>query len=178
MFLKALWGLSWESAPKELELWWETGQNIAKVPEIENSSTFSKALGKYWVKLQPDWRGNSLSRNAPQDHSWAQYAVPGPNGLFLIIICLSWWLPILEDQDREKFFALTEDVAWVLVQSTGKLLSATSTTGRRARKSQPDPDFGKGKASIKPGKPSATKKSTKKRASTTDSTSSRKRPRV
>jgi len=128
----AMWGLSWEGAPQELEWWWGRGrQNLKNSPGIEDGKAFGKTLIKYWTSLQPSWRGPGLSKNVPNDHVWATYAVPGPNGLFLIIVCISWWIRVLDGSDHAKFFGLLDDVTWVLTQSSDKLMNPGSAVTRR-----------------------------------------------
>jgi hypothetical protein len=127
-----MWGLSWESAPKELKWWWGEGhQNLKNLPDIEDGTAFGKSLIKYWASLQPSWRGPQLSRNVPEAHVWTIFAVPGPNGLFLFLVCISWWIRSLDGSDHKKFFTLLEDITWVLLQSTEKYSTPTFTSTRR-----------------------------------------------
>lgn len=47
---------------------------------------------------------------------WVDYRAPGPDGLYLVIICMAWWLRLVTIDDRADFDALAEDMAWVLQQ--------------------------------------------------------------
>ena len=71
--------------------------------------------------MQPEWRspdvGWPLSRVIPEgDHSWSVLEHAGPNGFFLILMALSWWVQAVEckiDLDEDLLGAL-DDVLWVL----------------------------------------------------------------
>lgn len=120
--------LSWVGVPDELT-WWQdkARQDVKKRPEI-NPSTFKAAVLNWWTCLQPDWRGPSLSRDTPPDHSWREYKVGGPKGLILFIMCLSWVMADLrEDKDIVN---VVEDLTWVLRQfDTSQPPVPTTPTG-------------------------------------------------
>lgn len=106
--------LSWVGVPDELT-WWQdkARQDVKKRPQFD-PSTFKASILNWWTCLQPDWRGPSLSRDVPSDHSWRGYKVGGPKGLILFIMCLSWVMAdFREDNDIVN---VVEDLTWVLQQ--------------------------------------------------------------
>lgn len=124
--------MSWVGAPDELTWWQEKAkQNIAKRPAI-GSPDFPNAVRNWWLQLQPEWRGSFLSRDTPADHSWFDFQVGGPNGLFLVIVCMSWWLPSVTTETSADFASLAEDIAWTLAQCDD-VPNATAAGGRRSR---------------------------------------------
>lgn len=66
--------------------------------------------------MQPGWRGSKASlpmlRSAP-DISWQPLCVGGSNGLFLVILALSW-LPPFCAFDNPAATELVDDVLWAM----------------------------------------------------------------
>lgn len=100
----------------------------------------------WWRSLQPDWRANGTwppSRDVPDDEDWEDLCKGGINGLFLIVMCLSWWGPVaVSNKDRADFDAAKEDVLWVFEQiarylrmlARGKKRATDASTDGRATK--------------------------------------------
>jgi hypothetical protein len=121
-------------APQELTWWQEKAkQNVSKVPTITLPG-FGDSIRNWWLELQPEWRKPDFSRRVPADHLWLDYKVPGPGGYFLVVMCMSWWLPLVTPQDRPVFNTLADDITWVLRQWDGPLIT-TAGGGRRGRTS-------------------------------------------
>ena len=101
--------MSWVKTPAELTWWQEKAkQNVSKIPVIKLN--FGMAVRDRWLELQPGWRRENLSREIPANHSWLEYKVPGPCGYFLVIMCMSWWLPPVTDLDCGAFNTFAEDI--------------------------------------------------------------------
>lgn len=81
---------------------------------------FAVSWRLWWQNLQPDWQANGtwpLSHETPDDEDWGDLCKGGINGLFLIMMCLSWWGPIaVSKKDHADFYAAKEDVFWVFEQ--------------------------------------------------------------
>ncbi|KAH9911960.1 uncharacterized protein BXZ73DRAFT_17427, partial [Epithele typhae] len=84
--------------PEVVKYWLSRGrQYIAnKLPTVKNPSLFSATFERWWRRLQPAWRqvedvGQPLPREVPPDGSWSDLALGGPNGLFVVLMCLAWW---------------------------------------------------------------------------------------
>lgn len=126
--------MSWVGAPDELTWWQEKArQNVAKQPTISLPG-FGDSVRNWWLELQPEWRGPALSRDTPADHLWFGFKVGGPGGLFLVVMCMSWWLPFVTADDINDFTSLANDITWVLHQSDSPPSKATAG-GRRGRAS-------------------------------------------
>jgi hypothetical protein len=82
----------------------------------------------WWVSMQPEWRNNGDVWPPTREHSgyeeWAILASGGSNGLFLVILSLSWWAKAdLTDNTREVLLSAIEDVQWVIDQIAAGLSS-------------------------------------------------------
>lgn len=120
----------------EINWWQDKGRHdVGKYPYIVLPD-FGETVRHWWQCLQPEWRGSSMSRDPPANHSWVQYKVGGPNGLFLVVMCLSWWVQRLTE-DRADFTAVVDDFTWVLTQFDKVIPSAATTSRRGGRVSQP-----------------------------------------
>ena len=84
-----------------------------------NVEKFGAKVIQWWLTIQP------LTRKAwpptyeplPVDFSFDYFNRGGPNGAFLVILCLSWWANALSaDIDRTNFNLIIHDVRWVLEQ--------------------------------------------------------------
>jgi len=136
------WSIQWKGAPEEVIWWWYTAKKkINKKPDLTTTTLpgFRKSFREWWVSMQPPWRGPSLSRSAPADATWADIKVPGPSGLFITLMALSWWYPLISD-DRDTFDELAKDITWVLSQPDTELANGSVAAGRhrgRGRKLSP-----------------------------------------
>ncbi|KAI0686906.1 hypothetical protein C8T65DRAFT_560514, partial [Cerioporus squamosus] len=89
--------LSPKSRPEEVKYWINRGRKYDKPPKIKSLPSFVTQFRKWWARLQPSdccdpeelW---PLLRNVPEDASrWSDVKRGGCNGLFMVIMCLSWW---------------------------------------------------------------------------------------
>jgi hypothetical protein len=119
--------LSTFSRPDQVGWWFRIGRrNFQKVPQITSLHTYEQLWIGWWVSLQPDWRKGSwpLPRDSPADGSWDKLFVGGKDGLFIVLMTLSWWITEHtkgEAEDSELDEAIT-DVSWVF----SNLVSALS----------------------------------------------------
>ncbi|TFK79973.1 hypothetical protein K466DRAFT_504691, partial [Polyporus arcularius HHB13444] len=95
--LQANW-LSPKSRPEEVKWWIGRARKYDKVPKIKSLEGFTTQLRKWWSRLQPTVRipedGDiwALEKTAPADPSkWSDVRRGGCNGIFMVLMCLSWW---------------------------------------------------------------------------------------
>jgi len=87
----------------------------------------------WWTSLQPDWRNTGswpLPRSPSADGSWDELLVGGKDGLFIVVMSLSWWIVECakgegESEESELEEALA-DISWVL-SNLVSVLSAGDT---------------------------------------------------
>ncbi|KAI0055347.1 hypothetical protein BV25DRAFT_1768364, partial [Artomyces pyxidatus] len=80
--------------PSQVSHWIGRGHDFLKTPDIGKPLEFATVWRNWWIRLQPDWRGNkwplARSGGAPSE-DWAETLKCGRNGFEVILITLSWW---------------------------------------------------------------------------------------
>lgn len=133
----------------ELKHWLSEGKKLSTTPQF-NVKEYAVAWRSWWEFLQPAWRESETwppVREVPADENWASLRRGGPNGIFHILVTLSWWSgKCLTTHDRDAYVSAQEDVKWVFEQiyfsledqnRSEKSTSATSSS-KRGRKQVPD----------------------------------------
>ncbi|KAH9929946.1 uncharacterized protein BXZ73DRAFT_26674, partial [Epithele typhae] len=80
--------------PEEARSWINCGRHYIKPSKIVNIPLFVTALKQWWTRVRPDCRHQAdwpLLRDVPLDTSWQCLELDDPNGIFMVIMCLSWW---------------------------------------------------------------------------------------
>ena len=80
---------------------------------------FGTAVIQWWLTIQPTTRKTwpPTYEPLPDGFSFNYFNRGGPNGAFLVILCLSWWANALTvDTDHKDFDLVVHDVHWVLEQ--------------------------------------------------------------
>lgn len=55
-------------------------------------------------------------RNLPEDADWSKLSHTGPNGVFLIMMALSWWASqVIQPALVAEFDGVVEDVNWAFM---------------------------------------------------------------
>lgn len=88
------------------------------MPDVVVSS-YATSWMKWWVYLQPKWRGEELLCEVPEDPDWSELRKGGPNGFFIILISFAWWgqaINLEDDLEAGSWFEAYEDIRWVLGQ--------------------------------------------------------------
>ncbi len=118
--LQSNW-LSPKARPEEVKYWIARGRKYSKPPIIKSLATFMEQCCRWWACLQPVCRRDPdnpwpLLKETPEDASaWSDVKRGGCNGLFMVVMCLSWWLGAAEDdEDIEELREIVEDVKWVI----------------------------------------------------------------
>ena len=133
--------LSTFSRPDQVGWWFRVGRrDFGRIPPITSLHTYEKLWIGWWSSLQPDWRegGWPLLRGSV-DGPWDELLVGGKDGLFVVMMTLSWW--IMErakdesgDSELEKAIA---DVLWVLFNLVSTLLVGDSEQPSPSSSAQP-----------------------------------------
>lgn len=80
---------------------------------------FAAAVIEWWLTIQPTTRKDwpPTYGTLPDGFTFDYFNRGGPNGVFLVILCLSWWANALTpNQDHTNFGLVVNDVRWVLEQ--------------------------------------------------------------
>ncbi|KAI0040345.1 hypothetical protein FA95DRAFT_1502991 [Auriscalpium vulgare] len=115
--------LSTTDRPTQVKFWTNRGRQFDKPPTVGKAKEFAALWRKWWVGLQPEWRGTTwpLARPAsvPTD-GWGEVLKGGSNGFIIILITLSWWCGASKTQSEQNEWASAiEDVGWVLTHLVG-----------------------------------------------------------
>ncbi|KAH8108915.1 hypothetical protein DFH11DRAFT_1484489, partial [Phellopilus nigrolimitatus] len=101
--------------PDCIDYWQKRKKNYFAVPPFVLASLTRQWI-KWWVSLQPEWRrGDSLplSREMRDGEQWVETRKGGGNGIFLVVLSLSWWASALVDGSNREFDLALDDVCWV-----------------------------------------------------------------
>ena len=122
--------LSMFSHPKQVGWWFCIGRrNFEKIPDIPSLQKYRELWVCWWTSLQPPWRCMTdwpLPRSSSTDGPWNDLLVGGKDGLFVVVMTLSWWINESANKGVGCSLQLKEavaDVSWVL----SKFISALST---------------------------------------------------
>lgn len=88
-----------------------------------DAEKFGATVLQWWLTIQPTTRKTwpPVYDNVPDNTSFDYFNHGGPNGVFLMILCLCWWANALTlDMDFAGFNLVVNDVRWVLEQIAGK----------------------------------------------------------
>ena len=84
-----------------------------------DAERFGKQVIEWWLTIQPTARKQwpPVYSPFPMDFSFDYFNRGGPNGVFLMIVCLLWWANALSPGlDYTDFRLVVHDVHWVLEQ--------------------------------------------------------------
>lgn len=122
-----------DNRPSAVPWWLKNARPLSKVPANIDLASFPDEVRQWWKTTQPSWRMPNdsvsdwpLSRKVPPGKDWACSRRGGPNGLFLVIMCLFWWrYTAIAEDDRvamAEYLSVAEDVAFAF----GEILHCTS----------------------------------------------------
>ncbi|TFK77556.1 hypothetical protein K466DRAFT_451823, partial [Polyporus arcularius HHB13444] len=89
--------LSPKARPEEVKYWISRGRKYDKPPKIKSLPSFVAQFREWWARIQPSERRDPdelwpLLKNVPQDAGkWSDVKRGGCNGVFMVLMCLSWW---------------------------------------------------------------------------------------
>ena len=82
-----------------------------------DAEKFGSAVLQWWLTIQPTTRKDwpPVYGTLSDDFSFDYFKHGGPNGTFLMILCLGWWAGALTPgMDFTAFDLVVSDVRWVL----------------------------------------------------------------
>lgn len=89
-----------------------------------DAEKFGRKVIEWWLTIQPTTRKAwpPTYGPLPEDFSFDYFKCGGPNGVFLVILCLTWWANALTTNTSHTSFKLVvHDVCWVLEQVTSRM---------------------------------------------------------
>ncbi len=118
--------LSPKARPEEVKYWIGRGRKYDKPPRVKSLPVFIGQFQKWWARLQPSERRDPVNpwpllKTAPEDSaSWSDVKRGGCNGLFMVLMCLSWWMNTLDADgdeyadDLQELREAVSDVHWAI----------------------------------------------------------------
>jgi len=94
--------------------------------------------------MQPSWRvlsDGGYSKAIPTDETWSNLGKGGSAGLYVVVVALSWWVHVVQEDEDLTLWAVVDDICWVLWQLCEK--AKVSQSVKRARSESED--LGRGK---------------------------------
>ncbi|KAI0640520.1 hypothetical protein C8Q79DRAFT_1079413 [Trametes meyenii] len=118
--------LSAKNRPIQVRQWLQNCRNYDTVPSLGKVTEYGTVWRLWWTTLQPDARprtdSNGLTRKRLAPDAWEPLKRAGPNGLFIPLISLAWWVKASasDSLEVESAFTMVEDFGWVLLQLIGE----------------------------------------------------------
>ena len=97
------------------------GRDFSRGNSVD-AAAFGANVIEWWLTIQPTTRKAWPPTYGPlaNDFSFDFFSRGGPNGVFLVVLCLSWWANALTPNvDHTSFKLVVHDVRWVLEQLAG-----------------------------------------------------------
>lgn len=92
---------------------------------IKSIQTYEDKWVKWWTEAQPKWR-NTRNWPFPQDDvgtgDWDDLFLGGKDGLYIVVMSLSWWAHARDPVVDSKVEDAISDVCWVM----GHLITSLS----------------------------------------------------
>ena len=108
--------------PTEVAAFMKWARDYSRGDNVD-AGQFGTAVLQWWLTIQPTSRKSwpPVYNNLPGDTSFDYFNRGGPNGAFLMILCLGWWASALDEgMDCTNFNLVVDDVGWVLEQVASK----------------------------------------------------------
>ena len=111
-----------QNRPDEVAAFMKRARNFSRGDKVD-ATKFGAAVITWWRTIQPtarkDWP--PTYKPLPDDFSFEYFNQGGPNGVFLVVLCLLWWANALtSDTDHTSFGLVVHDVHWVLEKIAGR----------------------------------------------------------
>lgn len=104
--------------PTEVGEFQKWARKYARGDDVD-AKVFGPAVIRWWRTIQPTTRKQwpPTYDPLPEDFSFDYINRGGPNGVFLIILCLGWWANALTmDAGINDYTLVVNDVSWALEQ--------------------------------------------------------------
>ncbi|KAJ7576766.1 hypothetical protein C8J56DRAFT_799604 [Mycena floridula] len=108
--------------PREVHDWIARGRRQSSTLTQASLSSFKKSWCEWWKLLQPDWReAANVDGFLDESHrqgkgEWGSLDKVSQNGLYSVVVCLSWWGALDQSEDWQQAVL---DVAWVMSSILG-----------------------------------------------------------
>ena len=86
---------------------------------IKSVQTYEDEWVQWWTKAQPDWRSVETwpcPKDDPGTEDWGSLFSSGKDGLYIVVMSLSWWAHALDPAVDSKIYDAVSDVSWVMEQ--------------------------------------------------------------
>ena len=86
---------------------------------IESVQMYEDEWVQWWTKAQPDWRSIEtwpFPKDDPGTEDWGSLFSSGKDGLYIVVMSLSWWAHALDPAVDFKIYDAVSDVSWVMEQ--------------------------------------------------------------
>jgi hypothetical protein len=102
--------------PNVVAPWLKSGRKYDTPPNIPDHAKYATAWWTWWITHQPKWHeAQKLLRDTHKGEEWSQLCRGGSNGIFMLILSLSWWLGVIGELSNDILKAI-RDVLWVFDQ--------------------------------------------------------------
>lgn len=104
--------------PEEVGWWMKQKRPLSNAPVID-AGEFGAQWQTWWTAMQPEWRTLDavwpFPHVIPAEGSWGRLEHSGgSNGMFLVVLTLSWWARAVSQPSDTKFNLAVKDVTWML----------------------------------------------------------------
>ena len=113
------------SRPRPAEVGsWLKGRKHSKnaMPVIDDICGYRDNWIDWWTASQPKWRSTGswpFPMDDENNESWDDFPARGQNGIFLVIMAISWWARAVEStKDFMQFEEVVDNIHWVIRQLT------------------------------------------------------------
>ena len=143
--------------PAEVGQWFRIGRRgfLRKaIPEIESVKTYEDEWVTWWTAAQPEWRETEhwpFPQCELAEEDWGDLFSSGKDGLFIVVMSLSWWIHARDPAVDSKVDDAISDVFWVLESLIASLSIAVAA--RDSQLPATPPPRAKRPKSIKIGPP-------------------------
>lgn len=125
--------------PEEVNAWLKRHRKFTNIPSLVLSDYVTE-VRMWWISLQPQERvvsdGEPLLRQVSEDTDWSILTKSGPNGFFIIMLVLAWWVKSANTPGLlVEFNNFMGDVNWALTVILKPMLL---TSGKRSHTDQTD----------------------------------------
>jgi hypothetical protein len=104
---------------------------------ITNLDKYKTTWQNWWRGLQPEWRllddGTFLQEAQDMGEQWVNLRQGGPNGFFLIVLALGWWVKGTDGKGDLGLHKLLDDITWVMGRMTDMPTPDQSIGGKHAQ---------------------------------------------
>ena len=108
--------------PEAVPWWIKNARRMNKMPPQVDLRSFPAQVREWWAAIQPSWRIPVTSewpllRDVPEGEDWSCIKKGGPNGLFLVVMCLYWLHEAAKEGDdniaQAEYLSIADDISFV-----------------------------------------------------------------